>query len=53
METLIFIGIAVVVAIIQNMANKSKEEQKPLPAKGVIHSRLNRKATSRRVPCKI
>lgn len=34
METLIFIGIAVVVAIIQNMANKSKEEQKPLPRQG-------------------
>ena len=31
METLIFIGIAVVVAIIQSMANKAKEQQKPLP----------------------
>ena len=31
METLIFIGIAVVVAIIQSMANKTKEQQKPLP----------------------
>ena len=31
METLIFIGIAIVVAIIQSMANKAKEQQKPLP----------------------
>ena len=31
METLIFIGIAVVVAIIQSMANKAKEQQNRLP----------------------
>ena len=31
MDTLLFIGIAVVVAIIQSMANKAKEQQKPLP----------------------